>query len=547
METNRIYEKIKDTRSSAKFHKRIAEIEDQISKDRETEKIEAERIHIMVENLSRLKQIAKEELLRQQDMLSQRQGIKRVHYQDLLSYIQKEEFELSLNAYEERVKILFGQGKALLAEIDLAVVVMLLFKLKQKSKLIPIRSKFRKGNGLVSQVIDFLITLIDYSDQSIHFQAIRLFENLALFPEEKALLHQLVKLSIGSDPDATKSIEIGAIQEGRLNIAHINTNRDKLSTKEFNFKKREDMERKYWKDAIDNIRAQNYSDAAREYFDKIELLVTNNHEEFFPVSLVMGVMCLIKVSKHQEAKRKLDKIVLDVNLPQDIIQNLPEKILLELLLLANKLQDQERADLIYEVFYDYLPLFSQEKGLIFNFLSPSIRTKKQQKENADKNIKVQSIVLHNQQYSELDRRSSEAHAQFEESFQQRSALRRMRYRKVLEMLTNENYENASKEYVDLAMKHTHKRDYDTASVLILLGSLSLFKESAQISIIQSYLNEFISKIGFSEKVVSETFAVKLLKLLIDTKTIGNTAIFDSAWNLLQIIPVFDEEKILFEK
>ncbi len=33
METNRIYEKIKDTRSSAKFHKRIAEIEDQISKD----------------------------------------------------------------------------------------------------------------------------------------------------------------------------------------------------------------------------------------------------------------------------------------------------------------------------------------------------------------------------------------------------------------------------------------------------------------------------------------------------------------------------------
>ncbi len=52
-------------------------------------------------------------------------------------------------------------------------------------------------------------------------------------------------------------------------------------------------------------------------------------------------MCLIKVSKHQEAKRKLDKIVLDVNLPQDIIQNLPEKILLELLLLANKLQDQK--------------------------------------------------------------------------------------------------------------------------------------------------------------------------------------------------------------
>jgi hypothetical protein len=53
------------------------------------------------------------------------------------------------------------------------------------------------------------------------------------------------------------------------------------------------------------------------------------------------------------------------------------------------------------------------------------------------------------------------------------------------------------------------------------------------------------KIGFSEKVVSETFAIKVLKILIEAKTIENTAIYNEAWKLMAIIPVFEEEKILF--
>ncbi len=544
---NRINEKIKNSRSRAKFHKQIADIEGEISKDREVEKIEVEKIHIMVEKLSRLKQIAKEELSRQQDTLKFRQGVKRVHYQDFLILLSNKEFEKALQQYEGRVNSLFSQRKMDLAEIDLAVITMILFKIKQKEKLIPIRKKFRKSNALVSQVIDFIITLIDYPDQSIHLQAIKLFENLALFPEEKALLHQLVKLTSVSDRAGADTTDSDPVEEGRLNEVVINKNIGKMKAKEYNLPKRKMMKSKYWGEAIDNIKSQNYSDASREYFRKIELLVKNNHQDYFPVSLVMGIICLMKVSKSQEAKRHLDKIIMEINLPQDYIQNLPEKILCEFLLRAHQLQDEEKSDLILESFIRHLPLLPVENGLILNIISPSKRTEIQKDQFTDIQVKRESSVLQDQQISMLRKMATAEKERLEESFNKRKALRRIAYRKVLEIVANKEFENASKEYFNTAIKKTSKRDYDTASVLILLGSLCLLKTSAQITAIQSYLNEFMGKIGYSEKVVSETFAVKILKLLIDARTIGNAAMIDSAWNLLQIIPVFDEEKILFEK
>ncbi|TFG14698.1 MAG: hypothetical protein EU535_03070 [Promethearchaeota archaeon] len=546
-ETNRINEKIKDTRSRAKFHKRIAEIESEISKDREREKITNERIHIMVEKLSRLKQMGKEELMRQQDNLSSRQGLKRIHYHDILTQLSNNEYEKALQGYEKRVESLFSQRKFDLAEIDFAVIVMNLFKLNQKDRLISFRKKFNKSNGIVSQIIDFIITLIDYPDQSIHLQAVRLFENLALFDEEKNLLHQLVKLSTSVKPEESEDLPANVIHEGRVNIVLINKNIEKIRAKESNSAKREEMVRKYWNDAINYIKAQNYSDAAREYLGKIELLVTNNHEEFFPVSLVMGILCLIKASKSQEAKRNLEKVILEVNLPQDIIQNLPEKILLELLLFAQQSQDEEKSDLIYEAFYNYLPLLAHEKGLIFNFLSPSTRTKIKEEEFNISSEKSQSTVLQNQQLANLNRRASEEREKYKESFSRRNALRRMVYKKILDMVANADYVNASKEYFTLAIKQTTKRDYETASVLVLLGSMCLFKCNSQIQSIQAYLNDYMGRIGFSKNVLSETFAVKLLNLLLEAKTIGNSAIFDSTWKLLQVISIFEEETPLFEK
>ena len=135
----------------------------------------------------------------------------------------------------------------------------------------------------------------------------------------------------------------------------------------------------------------------------------------------------------------------------------------------------------------------------------------------------------------------------EDSFRTRTALKRMVYRKVLEMVANKEWENASKEYFELAIKQIAKRgDYTTASILILLGTLCLFKLSSPNSTIEAYLNNYMGKIGHANTIIEATYAVKLLKLLIDAKSIANSAIFNEAWNLLQIIPVFDEEKILFE-
>ena len=222
----------------------------------------------MVEKLSRLKQMAKEELLRLQDTLKIRQGLKRLHYQEILTDLIKKDYQKSLHSYEERIKSLFNQRKMELAEIDLAVTTTILFNLKQKEKLIPLRKKFSKSRGFVSQVIDFIITLIDYPDQSLHLQAVKLFENLALFREEKAILHLLVKPTMAREDEEDHP---DVIDTGRLNKVLIKKFIDRLSQKEFNLSKRKLMERKYWRGTLDSIKSQNYSDAANEYFSKITI------------------------------------------------------------------------------------------------------------------------------------------------------------------------------------------------------------------------------------------------------------------------------------
>ena len=546
-ETNKLNERIKNSKIQSKFHKRIVDIENEIAKDREAEKIEAKKITIMVEKLTRLRTMANDELIKQQDTLFTREGYKRIHYQDLLLSLENQEYVKALDGYERVAQSLFSQRKMDLADIDLAVITILLFKLNQKGNLQSIRKKFSKSSGFVSEVIDFIITLINYPDQSIHLLAIKLFENLALFREEKAVLHQLIKpTSVTYEPieQVTTSDRTPArgVTEDLLKM-YI----DKMKIKPSQFSKRKSLELKYWKQALDAIETQNYSEAAKEYFEKIDLLVKNGHEEFFPTSFVIGIVCYLKAGKSQEAKRRVEKAVMEISLPQDVIQNQPEFKLTEYLVLLYQQNDEEKTDLIYESFYDYLPLFPQEKSILFSLISPIKRTKIQLDKSRGDRVSSESSVIQAQQLSNLNKREPEERERLEEVHRRRNAMKRLVYRKVLELMLNKEYKPASEEYFDLAVKQTTKRDYDAASVLIVLGCLCLLRIESELSVVQSYLDKFLNKIGYTEKIISETFTVKLIRLILDAKSIKNTAIIDEAWQLFNIIPVFEEENVLFEK
>ncbi|MBN2156412.1 MAG: hypothetical protein JW776_10240 [Candidatus Lokiarchaeota archaeon] len=542
-ETSLINSKIKNKGIQKRIHKKIDAIEEEINKERKAEKMRDEEIHMMVEKLSRLRQMAQEELLRQQDTLSRRQGYKRLNYQEFLNLLDNKNYDKALEGYEKQMGSLLSQRKMDLAEIDLAVITILFFILKNKEGLIPLRKKYNRTQGFVSQVVDFIITLLDYPDQSIHLQAIKLFENLALFREEKNALHEIVK----PDKREGEKVQPDQFDPSHISEVIINKHIEKLKTKEISSIKRGTLLDKYWLDANNNIRTQNYTDAAREYFNSIDLLIKNDHEEFFPISLMMGVICLLKVGKRLEAKRNLEKTIMEVPLPRDIIQNKPEYKLLEALLVSHQLQDEEKVDLILEAFYKYLPLLDVERGLLLNEISPSKRTEINKIQFEKKQEETESMVLQKQQLSILNKRKAEDKERLEDSFRKRNALKRLVYRNLLEALKNKEYQKAASEYFDLAINQTAKRDYDTVSVLVLLGALSLLKSSVTIDPIKSYLYNFLGRIGFAEKVLKETFPVKLLSLYIDARAINYSSMINSAWSLLQIIPVFEEEKILFEK
>jgi hypothetical protein len=140
----------------------------------------------------------------------------------------------------------------------------------------------------------------------------------------------------------------------------------------------------------------------------------------------------------------------------------------------------------------------------------------------------------NQQLLILSKRIPEEKERLEEAFRKRCTIKRI-YQKVLDFMSSNELKSASEEYFSLALKQKERRDYDTAGVLILLGTLCLMKLELELSVVRPF---------FDAKFLAESFSMKLLKLLMDAKFAKDNKIFDEVWSMMKVIPLFEEEKCL---
>ena len=141
-----------------------------------------------------------------------------------------------------------------------------------------------------------------------------------------------------------------------------------------------------------------------------------------------------------------------------------------------------------------------------------------------------------QKISILNKTIREEKERLEEVLRKRNAFKRA-YLEILEALNKKDFESAAQGYITIATKQLERRDYDTTSVLVVLGSLCLLNGTIDLTQVQGF---------FENRFLQSTLSIKLIKLLLQAKSGGLNSEYMTLWSMMKVIPVFEEEKILFQ-
>jgi hypothetical protein len=91
-----------------------------------------------------------------------------------------------------------------------------------------------------------------------------------------------------------------------------------------------------------------------------------------------------------------------------------------------------------------------------------------------------------------------------------------------------------------------RNDYDLGSLMVLFSTLCRIKLKQPLDQIKNNINEVLKSLGIVEKILTESFGVKLSYFVLDALNSQNESIKQSLKNILRQIPYLDEEYNLLQ-
>lgn len=560
-----INETITDKDIFSEFHRQIQEIESEISEKESEVARKKAGWKIKLGEFSNLKNHARDIFMNKENYLKKRSALKRLLYQNNLRTLEEDNYEEALKLYKKTVKTLLRQRKLETASIAFAVHAMLLIKLGKHDKIETILDRIDEQFGISSDIFNetFAVKTIEYVNEMYGYDkekhamaALKLLKNLALFPEELELLSEILGEELAESKAETtqklSSVASTAVSEKQVPSKIFNENAlkrfvQKVKNKKDLFTRRKMMKRKYWQQCLEFLDKGQYQDAAHEYMNQIKVLQKNEHDEYVSIAFTMSVLCLLKIDQIDQARRRIEQASMNFGRTHDVLQKMPEYVLMSNLIDASEVDNQEIMDLILTGFIENYPLFGLEKNLIISFLTKDAVQSISDKRTKEKIEKTKSKVILDQHISNLKRSVGDIRSSSEKMLKKRQATKRIYYADILKNLEEENFEQAANHYNSIAKRVTRRNDYALAGILILLGGLCLIKSKKPDEEIKKYLQDFLKGLGFTQKVINETFGVKMLKFIIESRTAKNQSMVSQGWDLLKILPLFDAEKQLIER
>jgi hypothetical protein len=114
------------------------------------------------------------------------------------------------------------------------------------------------------------------------------------------------------------------------------------------------------------------------------------------------------------------------------------------------------------------------------------------------------------------------------------------------LLISKKFKEASIKYLELANRLSKRKDFGMSSLMVLCHGLALLKSGESLKIIKKSVKQFLDNLGINKRLVEETFYIMLILFLIDIRLFDFDGYLLKTKEMLEILPLFKEEKTLIE-
>ncbi len=366
---------------------------------------------------------------------------------------------------------------------------------------------------------------------------------------------RIEKLEAEKSAKASKKAEDtfkGEVLKERLSIIQTR-GREALLDHDKELRKRKALKRNYFKEALSNIEQQKYMEAMELYKKSIDSLNKRQDYNLAGVSLAMVSLLLIKEDKINEIKKIFTETKKKLSSLGKLFSETYPVLLINYIIDLKEFHDEEK---IKEALggFDNLPLFEEELILLYDYLGKDYREEREVDVDQDivglsreelGDLSKLKIDM-DQKYGKIKSLMVDIRSDRDIILKNRNAMRKRYYSDILKLLGSHNFKDASVMYYDLATRIAKRKDFKTSSLLILLHGLVLIKVGEHIKSIKKNINEFLDGLGLNKKYVKETYYIMVILFIIDVKLNNLDRDRLKINKILEILPLFEEEKELIE-
>jgi len=282
------------------------------------------------------------------------------------------------------------------------------------------------------------------------------------------------------------------------------------------------------------------------YFDIIPKLIKEGYIKLAAVSLILGSIILINEKTVKISEETFQKHV-DEN--KSDLKPLPEIEIMKYFFPAIRNDEKSVIKLIIDSFIEKLVLFEPEIQILRNIAGEEISEEEEIEEMSRKEYgKLSKIRIDfEQRYGKLHSKQGDARRDKENSLKKRKPMRKRYYLLILELLETKKFKEGAEKYLELAYSFSKRKDLESSSLMVIFYGLALLKAEEPLKSIKKNINIYLNSLGVNKKLVEETFYIMLIMFLIDVKLYNFDKFLPKIKEILEILPMFEEEKVLIEE
>ncbi len=549
--------KIKDQDIFGAYFNRMEKIEEEKGSSVALLAKQKQHMQIYADQLSQLTNQARDQRMASQSLLRMRIGLKKRYFQKGIDLISTKNLSDAAEVYVDIAKKLVSTKKFELAGISAAVASLIYLMIKKvdliQKELDNFIFKASSSKRIFSET--FPIKLIQYTLFMINAKrteqiksALKLFDVLALFPEERLILETL----LGDDSDI-KALLQGKTISPEENVKKIPSNYDLLIEKlAFNPQlksKRKTLEDKFWGECQRYLYHQQYDEASTCYLDAVNELNKRNLDIFSIDSIVMGFLLLLKIKQSEDVYKTFEKYIFQLSKKYKELAKSEEIQLLDIFIrFWNKSIAIYMLREILVAFEFKLHLLDWESSFVKHLIS-SLNGKKepesdQEEPSQPKDISESDDTFLKNQVSQLMQDLNKTKEKFKDLKEKRQKMIRAYYKDIFDDLNNKKFLDAAGKYEKLSKRMARRNDFDSSSLMILLSALSRIQAKENLTDIKSNIDSLLSSLGIVKKILLENFEIKVLYFIIDALSTKYSAIQPELNEILNGLPLLDEESSL---